>query len=365
MRICLSMIVRNESAVIERCLRSVLPFVHSWAICDTGSDDGTQEVIRRVLCDKPGELIERPWLDFAHNRNEALALARRYGEFALVIDADEILQVAADAPCLDPSQPGHLFEYRFGSTRYWRVGLVRLDLDWRWEGALHEVLVSNHADRVTRLPGWQVATFADGARSQQAPEVKYGRDAEILGQALEREPGHARNTFYYAQSLRDAGRVDEAIRAYRRRTELGGWDEEIYCAKLQIALLLERRGAGYAEVAASYLDACDARPSRSEAPCEFARYLRLNRRYHMAAVFARIALDLPPSDDMLFVDSAVSAWRAKDELAVSSWYCGDAACSARLCEELLTDGELPDSEFERVETNLRFAESLRARQQGP
>lgn len=364
MRVSLSMIVRNESAVIERCLRSVLPYIDSWAISDTGSDDGTQEIVRRVLRDKPGELIERPWVDFAHNRNEALALARRHGELALVIDADEILQVAAGAPPPDPSQPGHLFEYRFGVTRYWRVCLVRLDLDWRWEGVLHEVLVSKHADQVARLPGWQVATFADGARSRQPPEVKYGRDAEILRQALEREPGHARNTFYYAQSLRDAGRIDEAIGAYRRRAELGGWDEEIYYAKLQIALLLERCGAAYAEVAASYLDACDARPSRSEAPCEFARYLRLNRRYHMATVFARIALDLPTSDDMLFVDSAVPAWRAKDELAVSSWYCGDAVLSVRLCEELLTEGELPESELKRVETNLRFAESLRGRQQG-
>jgi glycosyltransferase involved in cell wall biosynthesis len=361
MRVCLSMIVKNESAVIERCLRSVLPHIDSWAISDTGSTDGTQDIIRRVLRDKPGELIERPWIDFAHNRNEALDLARRHGELAFVIDADEILQVADEAPRPDPSAPGYLFEYRFGITRYWRVCIVRLDLDWHWEGVLHEVLVSSQADRVERLPGWQVATFADGARSQRPASEKYGRDAEILRQALEREPNHARNTFYYAQSLRDAGRPDESIRAYRRRVELGGWDEEVYYAKLQIALLLERGAAPYSDVAAAYLDACDFRPSRSEAPCEFARYLRLNQRFRMAVVFARIALELSPSSDMLFVDSAVHAWRAKDELAVSSWYCGDAILSAQLCEELLTDGDLPESELERVETNLRFAEGLRDR----
>lgn len=362
MRVCLSMIVKNESAVIERCLRSVLPHIDGWAISDTGSTDGTQDIVRRVLRDKPGELIERPWVDFAHNRNEALELARRHGELALVIDADEILQIAADAQRPDPVQPGHLFEHLFGVTRYWRVCIVRLDLDWHWEGVLHEVLVSSHADRVTRLAGWQVATFADGARSQQPASVKYARDAEILRQALLREPNHARYAFYYAQSLRDAGRIDESIRAYRRRIELGGWDEEVYCAKLQIAVLLEGSKASYADIAAAYLDACDFRPSRAEAPCEFARYLRLNRRYRMAAAFARMAQALPPSGDMLFVDSAVHAWRAKDELAVSSWHCGDGALSARLCEELLADGDLPESELERVETNLRFAEQLVARQ---
>ncbi|WP_313915632.1 glycosyltransferase [Tahibacter sp.] len=358
MRLCLSMIVKNESAVIERCLRSVLPYVDSWAIADTGSTDGTQDIIRRVLQDKPGELIERPWVDFAHNRNEALALARQHGEMALVIDADEVLQVADGAARPDPALPGHLFEYLFGVTRYWRVCIARLDLDWHWEGVMHEVLVSAHAAQVSRLPGWQVATFADGARSQLPASAKYGRDAEILLRALEREPNHARNAFYYAQSLRDAGRPVDSIRAYRSRVELGGWDEEVYYAKLQIALLLERTNAAYADIAAAYLDACDHRASRGEAPCEFARYLRLQQRYRMATLFARLALDLPASDDVLFVDSAVQAWRAKDELAVSSWYCGDGALSARLCEELLSDGELPESEHERVETNLGFARTL-------
>ena len=75
MRICLNMIVRDEAAVIERCLRSARPYIQAWAVSDTGSSDGTQDIVRRVLGDLPGELIERPWIDFAANRNEALQLA--------------------------------------------------------------------------------------------------------------------------------------------------------------------------------------------------------------------------------------------------------------------------------------------------
>ena len=89
------MIVKNEAAVIERCLRSVRPHVQCWAIADTGSDDGTQDIIRRMMADLPGELIERPWVDFATNRNQALDLARNYGDYALIIDADEVLETDA------------------------------------------------------------------------------------------------------------------------------------------------------------------------------------------------------------------------------------------------------------------------------
>lgn len=355
MRICLSMIVKNEAHVIERCLASVKPYIDTWAISDTGSTDGTQDIVRRYLADKPGELIERPWVDFAHNRNEALALARRHGDAALVIDADEILEVAADAATPSPAAPGHMFEFLFGDTRYRRVALVRLDRDWRWEGVLHEVLVSDALADTKSLPGWAIRIYTDGARSRQPSADKYSADAEVLRRALEAEPNHTRYAFYYAQSLRDAGRLEESLAAYRRRVALGGWEEEIYCSKLQIASLTERLGHAHAEIVAAWLDAYDARPTRAEAPCELARYCRLNGRYPTALVFARVAANLARPDDVLFVDHTVYAWRARDELSIAAWWCGDKRLSETLCRELLADPALPEAQRERVERNLAFA----------
>jgi len=43
--VCLNMIVKNESEVITRCLKSVLPLIDYWVISDTGSTDGTQKII--------------------------------------------------------------------------------------------------------------------------------------------------------------------------------------------------------------------------------------------------------------------------------------------------------------------------------
>jgi len=54
------MIVKNESRVITRCLDSVLPVIDYWVIVDTGSKDGTQEIIKKHLKNIPGKLYERP-----------------------------------------------------------------------------------------------------------------------------------------------------------------------------------------------------------------------------------------------------------------------------------------------------------------
>ena len=89
--ICLNMIVRNEAHIVHEVLDSVAPYISSWVIVDTGSDDGTQDLIRNHMAGLgiPGELHERPWRNFAHNRTEALTLAQGHGDYIWVIDADD------------------------------------------------------------------------------------------------------------------------------------------------------------------------------------------------------------------------------------------------------------------------------------
>ena len=42
-KIALSMIVKDETHCIERCLESISQYIDYWIICDTGSTDGTQD----------------------------------------------------------------------------------------------------------------------------------------------------------------------------------------------------------------------------------------------------------------------------------------------------------------------------------
>ncbi|MEO7433518.1 MAG: glycosyltransferase [Dokdonella sp.] len=361
MRICLNMIVRNEAPVIERCLASVRPHVDAWAIVDTGSTDGTQALIANAMRGIPGELVERDWVDFATNRNQALELASAYGTFALIVDADEVLHVDAGALRPGIELSAGMFRFALGELDYWRIALVRLDLDWRWRGVLHEVLSSPTAAAATRLKGWRVESFPDGARSRVPSQQKYGADARVLEQALVHDPDNTRYAFYYAQSLRDAGCEVEALAAYRRRISMGGWAEELYISRLQVALLLERAQAPVPDVVFAYLEAHEARSARPEAPCELARYLRLQQRYPLALIFARIAAEAAPGDDVLFIDTSVAAWRAHDEWSIACWYCGDGELSARLCEGLLAGPALPVDQRERVRRNLAFAIELRDR----
>src|SRR5438132_996624 len=133
MRLCLNMIVRNEAPVIARCLAALRPHIAHWVIVDTGSADGTQDLVRAALADVPGTLHERPWIDFAHNRNEAMALAQGHGDYLLIIDADDVLQ--ADQPLPPLTHGAYLLREvdSVSGTEFSRIHIVRTGLPWRWE----------------------------------------------------------------------------------------------------------------------------------------------------------------------------------------------------------------------------------------
>lgn len=361
MRLCLNMIVKNEAAVIERCLHSVLPHIDCWAIADTGSSDGTQETIRRRLGDLPGELIERPWVDFATNRNEALELARRYGGYALVIDADDVLEVDPGRAFAGLDGPGYALEIVDKQTHYWRDALVRLDVDWKWKGVLHEHLTCTRLTEVKKLGGARIRRIGGGARSQGDLVAKYLRDAEVLRRALVDEPDNARYVFYLAQSLQDAGEVAAAIDAYRRRVAMGGWAEEVYFSKFMIAQLKQQLGDPFDDVVEAYLDARRSRPARAEPACFLARYLRLHGRHAEACHYARIACATPPSSDTLRVNRHAYGWLARYELAAALYALGDHAACIAVCHEMLADPLLPPQEAPRVRQNIAAAAALAAR----
>ena len=71
-RISLCMIVRDEEAVLGRCLESVKGIVDEIVIIDTGSLDGTKEEAARYT----DQIYDFVWRDdFAAARNEAFSKA--------------------------------------------------------------------------------------------------------------------------------------------------------------------------------------------------------------------------------------------------------------------------------------------------
>lgn len=351
------MIVKNEAHVIERCLSSLLPLIDSWCIVDTGSTDGTQEVVRRFLIDVPGELVEEPWSGFAGSRSFALDRARPWGDFALTIDADVrlVIEPGFDKKAFTASLDADYYRVMLrDAVHYQRPLLTSTKLPFSYRGALHEFLeVPEGAVDGGIIKGFHYRSSHDGARSQNP--TKSVDDAVTLVEALadgSETDLESRYVFYLANTLFDAGDLEMAEHTYRSRLTMGGWVEELYICWMRIARIQSMRGCSADVVVDSFLRAYDVLPTRAEALCWAANTARGVDRLPTAYVFARAALSIPRPDDSLFLEHDVYAWRSLYELSIAAWYVGEHGEGLRACHRLLHEDVLPPAERLAVEGNL-------------
>jgi hypothetical protein len=286
-----------------------------------------------------------------HNRNEALQLAGRQSKFLLFIDADETLYVPPQFEWPTLSGVAYRFECEYDQVHYQRNALVATHLSWRWCGVLHEYLDSTHPHVWEVLQGPKIRVNHDGARARD-PST-YLRDIEVLENALIEDPSNTRYVFYLAQSLRDSGQIPSSRERYLERANMGGWEEERWCAQFRAAQLSESLGLGPEQIRDEYLAAYQARPSRAEPLYELARYHRGLAQYALAHLYAQQAAAIPYPSDTLFVDASVYAWRALDELAVASSFVGFLSQGREAMLKLLSSTKLPAEHRARIESNRK------------
>ncbi|MDB5449377.1 MAG: hypothetical protein JWQ52_505 [Phenylobacterium sp.] len=355
-KVCLCMIVKNEAPVIRRCLDSVRSIIDYWVIVDTGSTDGTQDIIRNHLADLPGELHERPWRDFAFNRSEALALARPHAAYSLIIDADDALELTAGFELPDLAADAFMVDIADGGVSYQRMQLVANRLPWRYDGVLHEFLTCEGSAPPGHLEGVVMRRNHDGARRRDP--TTYQRDASVLESALATEASdflRARYTFYLAQSYKDFGERPKAVEHYLKRAELGFWDQEIYISLYRAAQLKDELGADKDEVLALYRRAAEVCPWRAEALHGACRLCRLEGRNPEGYEIGKVGLQLSAQPGDLFVETWIYDYGLRDEFAVNAYWAEHYQEALDASLAVLAKPDLPAWDRERIAANARFS----------
>jgi glycosyltransferase involved in cell wall biosynthesis len=344
--ICLVMMVKNEGAVVERCLASVRGILSHWVVCDTGSTDGTAEVVRSALKGIPGELHSTPWVDFAWNRTQAIRLARDKADYHLVLDADMTLNVHSEFR--DKLTADSYYLRYEGDLDYFDPRLVSDRHDWRYLGVTHEYIASETDRSWKKLPHLSITHHCDGGMRGG----KFQRDIELLQEALKREPQNARHVFYLAQSYRDMGLLFQAFECYARRAAMGGWDEEVWYSLYQVARLLHLAEMPWSNVSSAYTAAWRFRPSRIEPMFHVAKHHREIGDYGAGMELGRQLLERPYPDDLLFIERSIYEFLLPIEYALCCQGTGRLKEATRAYEGVLTVANLPEKWSDFARKNL-------------
>jgi FkbM family methyltransferase len=235
--ICLNMIVKNESHIIQNTLEKLCEKINFsyWVICDTGSDDNTPEIIKTFFKNKniPGELHNDEWKNFAHNRTLALNYAFSKTDLLLIFDADDEIVGNIEMPSEVLYDEYHLQFGSFLGPSYTRALLINNHKRYKFESVLHEYIrcMEPYSRREFILGNYYIISGRSGSRSQDPK--KYLKDAQILEEAYykaveEKEEIYKRYAFYCANSYRDYGDYENALKWYKITIGLDTWEQEQY-----------------------------------------------------------------------------------------------------------------------------------------
>jgi tetratricopeptide (TPR) repeat protein len=344
--IALAMIVRDEAGVIGRCLQSVREHIDYWVICDTGSTDGTREIVHESLAEVPGELHERPWVDFGRNRSELLRMAQGKADYLLLLDADMTVSIHGALAALSADS----YMVRFDEDpEYWLKCLVCGRRGWWYEGSTHEYIATDEPHTTSSLREIVVHHHHDGSSRAQ----KLSRDRALLERDLRGDMGNSRTVFYLAQTYRDLGEHERALTLYSRRADMGGWEEEVFYSLYQVGVLQVRMG-DWPRAVTALIAAWEYRPARIEPLHVLASTLRLRGEYRAACLFAKHGLGSPKPGDHLFVERWIYEWGLLFEYSIAAYWVGDPHAALRACDRLLDCRRLPDAHRRQTIENREF-----------
>jgi len=255
-KICLTMIVKNESKNMNRLLNSVKDIIDMISIDDTGSTDNTKEVITAwgKANNIPTTIHDEPFINFSFNRTNSVRNAKKTysnADFFLLSDADFVWEINKggifDKTLLVDHK--YLVDQYNRALNYWNIRLLSSKVDWECYGVTHEYWgeAGKQSDYSGEVRTSKITTIAIDDREDGGCKTdKFERDERLLRAGLndpnESKSLKTRYKFYLAQTLKDTGRFSESIEFYNKRIQDGGWYEEVYYSKFQIGFNYEQLG---------------------------------------------------------------------------------------------------------------------------
>jgi glycosyltransferase involved in cell wall biosynthesis len=379
-RLAISQIVKDEAHVIERMLNSIKSIIDCAVFVDTGSTDGTQDVIKKwgETNNIPVFVYDRPFDNFENSRNHAMQMVKDKADYAFWLDADETIDI--DPKVFDKNKLDkdlYMFNTYIGAMKYTRNECWNTSKSFRWYGPVHEFIICDDRDISSGLmEGIIVRVKMDGGSWKGNIPDKYKKHAAILEDYIDNKDRNARWVFYTAQSYHDSATIpdnkpenDERLRRslkyYKERVNRNdGYEEERFYSQFRIGTIMRALEEPWYLTQQELLKAYSMDPLRAEPIKVIVDYYLSVGEWNLAYLYSTFAMahfhnKNPYPTRLLFVDESLYIWRFLEVHAAACFYTSKRDEGKRVYQELIQKTQTQSSYFTqedimKIQQNAQF-----------
>jgi glycosyltransferase involved in cell wall biosynthesis len=345
-KIALLMMVKNEEKRLLVSLESVKDVVDSLIIFDTGSTDSTLDIVETfanknniALFLKRGEFT-----DFSTSRNVSLEFAdevasKHYIDYLLLLDCNDELQNPEslrdfatkhlDDDLNNPYNTAWLMKqtwYSGSFSTYFNVRFIRPRQGWFFQGVVHEFIAKKDGGEcyiTAQMPG--CVLYQDRTLDDDKSGRRFHRDKDLLLQEYRKNPLNSRTVFYLAQTYSCLNMLQESYYYYNIRSSMQGFIEETFHSFLRMGMIIgdlklipkdklppinttetttnpDTPKLCWETACSLFMNAFEVCP-RVEPLIYIIEHYRFKEEWLLAYTFAKLAISLPPTKCILFVES--------------------------------------------------------------
>ena len=350
-KLALNFICKDESHVIGKMLESCKTITDLIVVNDTGSTDGTQDIIRKFGEDNniPTYVFERPFDDFEKSRNHAMQKLRDVVQelgwdankvHGYWFDCDETLVIDSKFNKDQFVNDLYMINTFIGQMKYTRNTFFKVSKPFKWYGPIHEFIICDDKNITSGLANdIHVDVKMTGASWQGDIPTKYKNHAFVLEKYIDANRQDPRWIFYTAQSYHDSAsmpdnreeneeRMRRAMKYYKERVNRNdGYAEEIFYSQFRVGTIMRNMEEPWNLTHQELLKAYSMDPVRGESIKVIIDYYLQMGEWNMAYLYTKFAKvnfhgKNPYPQRLLFVDEALYIWKFAESHAAACFYTG-------------------------------------------
>ena len=387
-KLALNFICKDESHVIKNMLESCKTITDLIVVNDTGSTDGTQDIIRNFGKENniPTYVFERAFDDFEKSRNHAMQkLSDVVAELGwnpdqvhgYWFDCDETLVIDSKFNKNQFTKDLYMINTYIGQMKYTRNTFFKVSKPFKWYGPIHEFIVCDDKNITSGLAeNIHVDVKMTGASWQGDIPTKYKNHAFVLEKYIDANRQDPRWIFYTAQSYHDSAslpdnkeeneeRMRRSMKYYRERiSRTDGYAEEVFYSQYRVGTIMRILEEPWNLTHQELLKAYAMDPLRGEPIKTIIDYYLQVNEWNMAYLYTKFAKvnfqgKNPYPTRLLFVDEALYVWKFAEAHAAACFYTGRMDEAKATYQEILNISKtqpqfFTPEDYKKIEMNGQF-----------